>query len=202
MAAIRRLNRLERHLRDVAGQLDAAGVQWALVGGLAVSVRTEPRFTRDVDVAVAVSGEEAAEALVRSLRAGGYRVRSVLEHEPTARLATVRLLPPGEREEGIVLDLLFSSCGIEADVVAGADRLAVMSEFLAPVASVGHLVAMKLLSRDDLSRPQDAADLRALRDVASPADVDTARVAVEAILAHGFDRGRPLAAAWAEWAAG
>jgi hypothetical protein len=33
-----------------------------LVGGLAVSVRTEPRFTRDVDLVVAISDDHAAEA--------------------------------------------------------------------------------------------------------------------------------------------
>lgn len=38
---------IERASRDLA-TLERG---WALVGGLAVSVRTEPRFTRDVDLA-------------------------------------------------------------------------------------------------------------------------------------------------------
>jgi hypothetical protein len=37
-------------LREVAAALSQTGAPFALVGGLAVSARTEPRFTRDVDV--------------------------------------------------------------------------------------------------------------------------------------------------------
>jgi hypothetical protein len=40
------------------------GKRFALVGGLAVSVRAEVRFTRDVDLAVAVSSDAEAESLV------------------------------------------------------------------------------------------------------------------------------------------
>ena len=36
----------------------------ALVGGLAVSARAEPRFTRDVDFAVAVGSDKEAEQLI------------------------------------------------------------------------------------------------------------------------------------------
>lgn len=48
-------------LRAIARDLDREGARWALVGGLAVSARTEPRFTRDLDVAVAVPDDGAAE---------------------------------------------------------------------------------------------------------------------------------------------
>lgn len=51
------MNRVEAALRRVASDLDARGVRWALVGGFAVSARTEPRFTRDVDVAVLVEDD-------------------------------------------------------------------------------------------------------------------------------------------------
>lgn len=43
-------------LRTVVSELDGAGSPWALVGGLAVSARLEPRFTRDIDLAVSVAG--------------------------------------------------------------------------------------------------------------------------------------------------
>ncbi len=39
-------------LKRAADDLTAEGVGFAVVGGLAVSVRGEPRFTRDVDFAV------------------------------------------------------------------------------------------------------------------------------------------------------
>jgi hypothetical protein len=36
--------------RHVASDLEAIGVRFALIGGLAVGARTEPRFTRNVDL--------------------------------------------------------------------------------------------------------------------------------------------------------
>lgn len=67
-----------------------------------------------------------------------------------------------------------------------------------PIATTGHLIALKLLARDDQERPQDLADLRALRAVATSADYRTARDGVRLISARGFDRGRDLIAALKE----
>jgi hypothetical protein len=44
-----------------------------------------------------------------------------------------------------------------------------------PGASIGHLIAVKLLARDDRTRPQDLADLNALMAVATPADLEIVR---------------------------
>lgn len=43
---------LQEALQQVLQHLEKHGVNAALLGGLAVSVWTEPRFTRDVDLAV------------------------------------------------------------------------------------------------------------------------------------------------------
>jgi len=56
-----------------------AHVSFALVGGLAVSVRTEPRFTRDADLAVALASDAEAQALIRELRAHDYRIDAIVE---------------------------------------------------------------------------------------------------------------------------
>lgn len=61
------MSALEAALRRVAGELDARGRRWGLVGGLAVSARAEPRITRDVDVVVDVRDDADAEALVLDL---------------------------------------------------------------------------------------------------------------------------------------
>jgi hypothetical protein len=71
-----RVNVLEAALRRVAGDLSRYRQDWALVGGFAVSARAEPRFTRDIDMAVAVAGDAESEALVRSLLSDGYTPRS------------------------------------------------------------------------------------------------------------------------------
>ena len=49
---------------------------------------------------------------------------------------------PAALAEGIAVDLLFASTGIEADICAAAEHVA-MEGFVIPVATVGHLLAMK-----------------------------------------------------------
>ena len=71
-------------------------------------------------------------------------------------------------DTGIVVDLLFASSGIEPEIVAAAQPLEVVAELRVSVARTGHLIAMKLLARDDRHRPADADDLRALATVADP----------------------------------
>jgi hypothetical protein len=51
---------VESALRAAVSDLNAIGVRWALVGGLAVSARAVPRFTKDLDFAVAVASARAS----------------------------------------------------------------------------------------------------------------------------------------------
>lgn len=97
--------------------------RWALVGGLAVSARTDRRFTKDLDFAVAVSNDAEAEDVVKRLRARGYEPVQVLEQDYVQRLSGVRLVRSGS---DVVVDLLFASSGIENEVVVAADRLEVL----------------------------------------------------------------------------
>jgi hypothetical protein len=182
---------LEAVLRLVCSELRAAHVPFALVGGLAVSVRTEPRFTRDADLAVALATDAEAEALVHRLGSRGFGVHAVVEPEATGRLATVRLTTSPEPVAPVV-DLLFASSGIEPEVVADAESIEILPNLTVRVARTGHLIALKVLSRDDETRPQDLVDLRALLQIASPPETMRARHAIRLIATRGYDRGRDL----------
>ena len=183
---------LETALRRINADLTQAGVPFAVVGGLAVSVRTEPRFTRDADLAVALSTDAEAEALIHTLRACDYGIDAVIEQEAVGRLATVRLTLSSEPRSPVV-DLLFASSGIESEVVADSEMLELLPHLQMGVARVGHLIAMKVLSRDDMTRPQDIGDLRALLRTASPVELARARQGLALIAHRGFHRGRDLA---------
>jgi hypothetical protein len=90
---------------QVATDLGAGSRPFALVGGLAVGVRAAPRFTREIDLAVAVVSDREAEVVVSNLRDRGYEVVVTLEHQEADRLGAVRLCPPGETAETVVVDL-------------------------------------------------------------------------------------------------
>jgi hypothetical protein len=128
-----------------------------VVGGLAVSIRAEVRFARDVDLAVVVSDDADAEALVRDLSAVGYRSLALVEHEIAKRLSTVRLATP----EGVVVDLLFASTGLEREIAMRAEAMDLPEVGTVPVARAEELLAMKVLSMRD-ARLQDRLDAQRL----------------------------------------
>lgn len=66
-------------LTRVGHHLDQSEISWALVGGLAVGARTEPRFTRDVDLAIAVDDDRQAEQVVKTMLELGYQLSALLE---------------------------------------------------------------------------------------------------------------------------
>lgn len=185
---------LETLLKRLAADLDVADARWAVVGALAVGVRSEPRFTRDIDLAVAVDSDQQAEHLVFSLRDRGYEVVSTTEHESSGRIAMVRLAPTDEEPGAAIVDLLFATSGIENEIVDEADRLEVLPGLRLRVAKTGHLIALKLLSASD-DRPHDRGDLRALFAEARATDLETTRIALALISDRGYNRGRDLQAA-------
>jgi hypothetical protein len=189
------MNLVEAALRRIASDLERRGEAWALVGGFAVSARADPRFTRDVDIAVLVDDDAGAEQLVRQLMGDGYVPVVSVEHEAVGRLATVRLRCPVGSGDDVVVDLMFASSGIEPEIVREAEPVEIVDHLTLPIATTAHLIALKLLARDDYTRPQDAADLRALRAVAALEDFVAAREAVELITRRGYARGRDLLAA-------
>jgi len=178
--------------RRAATTLATLDARFALVGGLAVSARAEPRYTRDVDLAVHVTNDSEAERIVSAMSTRGFQIEVVLEQRRLARLATARLVHRSAPD--VLVDLLFACSGIEMEIVANAERLAYAPRMALPVARVGHLIAMKLLSESD-ERLQDRIDLRALAAVASEEDWSLATEAVALITKRGFHRRKKLSSA-------
>lgn len=162
LAPLPPLSRPEAALRRIVADLRLLGRQFALVGGFAVSARTEPRLTRDADFAVRVDDDPDAESLVRDLQARGWRVVGAVEQEAAGRLATVRL------------------------AIAGEDGFSV------PVATLGHLIALKVLARDDRPRPHDRVDLGAVLGRADVKALEEGRRALRLVAERGFHRGLDL----------
>ena len=96
---------------------------------------------------------------------------------------------------GAVVDLLFASSGIEPEIVAAADAIEAVPSFAVPVARIGHLIALKVLARDDRTRPYDRVDLAALLTRADVSALAEARESLTLIMQRGFHRGRDLLAA-------
>ena len=180
------MNTIVETLKTLANQLNEQSVEWALIGGLAVSARCEPRTTRDVDVVVSVADDDQAEGLVHALGQRGLTIQAVIEQRRANRLSTARMELTKTR---VFVDLLFASSGIEKDIAHEADQLEIVPGLTLPVARIGHLVTLKLLARDDRTRPQDWDDLKSLLKEADEDDLNLARRAVQKVEASAYSRG-------------
>ena len=186
---IRALTRLQAALLRVATDLNALGARWALVGALAVAARAEPRQTSDVDFVVLVSDDREAEGIVSALLGRGYSFFEQLEQRKGERLVGMRLRTSGLGGEQVVVDLLFRFSGIEPEIVeaAEAEMLEILPGFPVPVATRGHLLALKVLAAEE--REKDLLDIPLLLKVASESDLVEARNAVDLISRRGVYQG-------------
>jgi hypothetical protein len=94
--------------------------------------------------------------------------------------------------EKIVVDLLFASSGVEPELVSAAEPLELLEGVTVPVATSPHLLALKILSKDPVTRPQDLVDARRLVAIASSAELEEARSLLSLIERRGFHRGKDL----------
>ena len=146
----------------LVGALNAAGVRYVIVGGLAVGTHGVIRATRDLDL-VPAPDRENAERLAVVLRSLGAKhpivgriTADLLSHPVSLKLTTVA----GE------VHILNRMPGTPPFAALEAERLAVdLGEgVVAPICSLEHLKTMKSAS----SRPRDAIDLAELDALHGP----------------------------------
>ena len=135
-------------------------VRYLVVGGYAVAAHGHPRFTKDLDIWIAIDADNAARLLV-ALQEFGFGSLGLAAEDFTQPNAVVQLGYPPKR-----IDILTSASGVDfaecytrrVDVaVTGLDR---------PVPFIGtnDLVANKVAT----GRLQDLADVEALRSQPGP----------------------------------
>ncbi len=179
-------------LRRVTNDLHQTGVAWCLVGGLGTSVYAEPRTTKDIDVVVSVPNEQQADNLKDLLLTKGYTNPQLLMHTTPTRRMGWRVFIPPSREASIPLDILVTACGIEKNIVASATTIEILPGLSLPVATLGHLIAMKVLSQNSFDRLQDRVDLLALLRNATEQDRIVVERSLKEIVDRGFASGRNL----------
>jgi hypothetical protein len=94
----------------------------------------------------------------------------------------------------VFVDLLFASSGIEAEIVNGAEPIEVFENLSIPVASLPGLLALKVLSVDPISRPQDVIDIKNLLSEACLEDIRESARLLQLVQTRGYNRGKDLLA--------
>lgn len=177
--------RLEAALRCISRDLDELDVSWALIGGLALAAHGADWSTTDIDIVISLCSDRSTATLADALRARGHWVK-YLPHEILREILVV--LPRVEESGPLgVVDLLPWACGFEHEIVASAN-LRVVHHVPLPVASIGHLLAVKLKAMQDVQRARDQTHLCALLSLATQVDREVARDALMLSFERGFLR--------------
>jgi hypothetical protein len=144
---------IQRALSDAAAFLIANRVPFAVIGGIAATLRGEPRFTADIDFVIGIDV------------AGGLRLLAALEGSDFAPLfpdaadvvRTSFILPMRHRRTRVKVDLAIGLSGFERQVIDRA-RPEELGSLRVPVATAEDLLVMKVLA----ARPRDMEDARAI----------------------------------------
>jgi hypothetical protein len=145
---------VNRDFRDLFAALNAAEARYLLVGGYAVAYHGRPRYTKDLDVWVEASSDNALRVLA-ALREFGAPLAG-LGAEDLARPGLIFQmgLPPNR------IDLLTGIDGVEfADAWPSRDET-IYGDQRVPVIGKQHLIRNKRAS----GRPQDLLDADSLAD--------------------------------------
>jgi hypothetical protein len=144
---------LRTTLADAVTLLSSRGISYALIGGLAASLRGQPRVTADVDMVIAV---DVAAALDLAATLGGSPFMPLFD-DVTEVIQRAFILPLRHRATGVKVDLAIGLSGFERQVIARANVEALASQSVS-VATAEDLVIMKVLA----GRPQDDQDVEGM----------------------------------------
>lgn len=137
---------------EVTAFLEAVGVPYVIIGGLAVQHWGDPRFTRDIDITVMVPAETLEDFFQKALERFVPRLPDAVDF---ARSSRVLLLMT---DRGIPIDLTLGIPGYEDEVM----RRAVAADWLGsrpvPVIGCEDLIIHKCVA----GRPRDWEDVRGI----------------------------------------
>lgn len=153
-------------LADLGRWLDAMGARFVIVGGIAVSFLSRPRFTQDVDALVILSEAEWESAIAIAPNHGIVpRIEDALKFARRNRVLLLRHL-----ESGIDIDLIFGGLSFELSAVDHA-HVHDIGGVQVRLPRVEDLLILKAVAH----RPQDMQDIDGLLAAHPEANIEAVR---------------------------
>jgi len=145
---------MDKDLKELLSALNAQGVKYMVVGGYAVGVHAQPRVTKDIDIFIEMSRENA-EAVYAALAAFGAPLAGISAEDFLKPASVLRIgVPP------VAVDILQHIDGVTFEEAWNhCAECMVDDEIPARYISADDLITNKLAS----GRPQDLADVAAIR---------------------------------------
>jgi len=144
---------LSRDFVEFIELLNSNSVRYLVVGGYAVALHGHPRYTKDLDVWIQRSPDNA-QNLLKALAAFGFGAVDITEEDLLKENYVIQLGYPPNR-----IDLLTSIKGVDFDVCYTSKIQAEVSGIPIDFIDIDNLKKNKLAS----GRPQDLADVENLK---------------------------------------
>jgi predicted nucleotidyltransferase len=144
---------LQTTLADAADFLVGEGIAYALIGGMAASLRGQTRATADVDLVIDI---DVNQALILITRLGRSSFRPLFENVAEV-VERSFILPLRHRTTDIKVDMSLGLSGFEQKLISRA-KLEDISGTTVSVVTAEDLLVMKVLA----GRPQDVQDARGI----------------------------------------
>ena len=147
---------LSPDFRDLLYELSAAEARFLVVGGYAVALHGHPRATKDIDVWVEPTTENAPRVM-KALRAFGAPLQGLVERDLETPGVGLQIGVPPQR-----IDVLTAPSGIRFEEAwPNRVEVALAPDLLCPFLGLADLLRNKRAA----ARPQDLADVAALERV-------------------------------------
>jgi len=140
-------------LADTCARLNDHGARYVLVGGFAVQLWGAARATRDIDILIEPTAENASRVLEALSGPGGWLARTLVAKEVASKPVTV----VGDIPRVDIMTVAWQLSYAEA---AGAACVFEVEGVRIPTASIEHLIKSKRTGR-----LQDAADIEVLEEI-------------------------------------
>ena len=140
--------KINSDFKDLLRELNAAGVRYLIVGGYAVMVHTEPRYTKDLDLWIEPV-ESNADKLFVALAQFGAPTADVRPSDFTEAEVFFQIgLPPNR------IDMIVTVPGVDFELAYARRGTMSIGQMQVPVISRDDLIRAKLMA----GRPQDLVD--------------------------------------------
>ena len=126
-------------------------IKYCLIGGLAVQVRGEPRFTRDIDVSVLTSLKSQKELITLLATEFVERFSGAQELALSNQILPLII-------EGVEVDIAIGLTQFEAQMIAAASLEKLSRGLSIPVCSAEDLIVNKVIA----ARPKDIHDIQSI----------------------------------------
>jgi predicted nucleotidyltransferase len=140
-------------LKSIQGLLDQFPEQGVIVGGIAITILGEQRFTADVDILVLVSNDQLSSFHDACMTAGfTSRVADLI-----AFARQNRVIPMVHTESGLKADFIMGMLPLEKEIVARSKKV-IIENIEITLPTVEDLIIMKAIAH----RPKDLTDISGL----------------------------------------